>query len=62
MKRPLKAYMKDNKLTVVDLAKRWKTPNITVYAWARGSATPSLRNALRIERLTRGDITVYDWV
>lgn len=59
--KKLKAYMERNNLSAVDFARKIRKPAPSLYAWMRGAATPALKTAIKIEKATNGEVTVYDW-
>ena len=59
--KKLKAYMERNNLNAEGFARKIKKPTPSLYAWLRGSSTPALKTAIRIEKATKGEVTVYDW-
>lgn len=59
--KKLKSYMARNNLSAEMFARRIRKPAPSLYAWLRGSSTPALKTAIRIEKATKGEVTVYDW-
>lgn len=57
----LKSYMKKHKLTQRALAKKLAVTNVSVNYWLSGRNKPKLEMAVRIERATGGEVSVYDW-
>lgn len=59
--KKLKDYLKKNKVTVLELSSKMIVPTITIYMWLNGTSRPSIKNAIKLEKATNGEITVYDW-
>lgn len=53
--------MKKHKLTQRALAKKLAVTNVSVNYWLSGRNKPKLEMAVRIERATGGEVSVYDW-
>lgn len=59
--KKLVRYLKRENMTVAKFAGKLKLPYITVYTWATGKGLPNVANAVKVERATKGAISVYDW-
>jgi plasmid maintenance system antidote protein VapI len=57
----LKQYMIDNNLTEADLAKKLKRHRSIIGKYCAEKVTPTLKMALRIEKITKGAVTAQDW-
>jgi DNA-binding XRE family transcriptional regulator len=58
----LKQYMAENDLTETDMAKKLKRHRSIVGKYCADKVTPTLKMALKIEKLTKGAVTVQDWI
>jgi transcriptional regulator with XRE-family HTH domain len=61
MMTKLYKYLDDNGLKQTFFAKKLKITLSAVNMLALGKSAPSLDLAYRIEELTNGQVTVYDW-
>lgn len=59
--KKLDAYMKLNSIDDRKMAKKCGVSWSAVYAWRKGAATPRVTTAVRVEKATRGAVSVYDW-
>ena len=60
--KKLLSYMKKNNTTLSAVAKAAGIPYVTMYSWKRGVCLPSIANAMKVEKATKGGVTLYDWV
>jgi transcriptional regulator with XRE-family HTH domain len=60
MKR-LEAYMKLKQLDDRALAKLMNVSCSTIYSWRKGVSQPGVVNAVKLEKITRDAVSVYDW-
>ncbi len=60
MKKLVK-FMRKNNLQLETVAMALKVSTGTLHAWTVGRAKPSIVNAINLEKLTGGFVTVYDW-
>lgn len=58
--KKLQKYLKTNK--VKPLAQLLGVTQVTVYNWKKGATIPSVRQAILIDRLTKGQVDVYSWL
>lgn len=58
--KKLKTYLKFNK--VKPLAKLLGVTQVTVYNWKKGATIPNVRQAILLDRLTKGQVDVYSWL
>lgn len=54
--------MKKNNLNSRQFAQELRIPPITVYSWKTGRSRPRLELALLIDKITKGEVSVYDWM
>lgn len=59
--KKLKTYLRKNKMSAYMFSKSLAVTPPTVYNWLSKKTKPSIDDALTIERVTNGAITVYDW-
>lgn len=59
--KKLNSYMKRNKITIRRLSERLGVADATVFHWVHGTTKPGVVLAIRLEKLTRGAVSVYDW-
>ena len=59
--KKLIAYMQANNLDKMKLGKRLGVSPSTVYTWITGANVPRIGVAIRLDRITRGQVSVYDW-
>ena len=57
----LNTYLKKHKLNCRQFAQELKIPPVNVYLWIKGKAKPRVAEAIRIDRLTKGEVSVYSW-
>jgi DNA-binding XRE family transcriptional regulator len=55
-------FMKENKIKAHKLAKKLNVSQATVYTWTSGRSIPGLEAAIKLDRFTRGKVSLYDWV
>lgn len=60
--KSLNRYMKKNNLNSRQFAQELRIPPITVYSWKTGRSRPRLELALLIDKITKGEVSVYDWM
>ncbi len=58
----LAAYLKAKKLTQMAFAELAGVPGPQVSMWLSRRRRPGLASALKIERATRGQVRVQDWI
>ena len=58
----LAAYLKQKKLTQQAFAEAAQVPGPQVSMWLSGRRKPGIASALKIERATRGQVRIQDWV
>lgn len=58
----LKEYLEKNGLSVSDLARALELPHATVLSYVNRTHEPSLKNALKIQRITLGVVHSEDLV
>ena len=54
-------FMKANKISGPTLARKLGVSNATVYLWINGINTPGVVHAIRLDRFSKGHVSVYDW-
>jgi DNA-binding transcriptional regulator YiaG len=54
-------FIRENKVTTTFISKKLKVSVGAVQAWKTGINKPSVDNAYKIEKMTKGKVTVYDW-
>ena len=54
-------YIKQNETDLQRLALQVGVSLATVYTWRAGRSKPSVAHAIKLERITRGAVSVYDW-
>ena len=57
----LAAYIKRNKLSLRDFGSKLGVSHCSVRNWIRGIYMPSLKQAIAIEKETKGFVSVYSW-
>jgi len=62
MQTKLKKYLQHNGITSKWLAEKIGTTPTNMSSIANGKSTPTIRLAHEIEKHTRGNVTLYDWV
>jgi len=55
------AYMKLHNYTDRSMAARVGVSSVSIMYWRLGRRVPTIAFALKIERATKGAVTVYDW-
>lgn len=60
MKKLIK-FMKEEKISGPKLARKLKVSNATIYTWLNNTAIPQIGAAIRLDRLSEGRVSVYDW-
>lgn len=58
----LKEYLEKNGLSVADMARALDLPHATVLSYVNRTHEPSLKNALKIERVTLGVVHSEDLI
>jgi hypothetical protein len=58
----LRGWLKQHGRGAMFLSEMFYVHNPQVYNWLNGKTKPSLWNALRIERLTCGEVVPSDWL
>lgn len=54
-------FMRDMEINDTALAKKLKVSQATIYTWKHGVVTPGVGAAIRLDRLSKGYVSVYDW-
>jgi len=57
----LATYLKRKSLTYREIARKLGLSHTTVHKYLSGDRTPSLKTALKIEQVTKGDVAVSSW-
>jgi transcriptional regulator with XRE-family HTH domain len=60
--KKLNAYLKKNKKLHYRFAVEAGVSPNAVYSWMTGKTKPSLANAYKIEKYTKGEVDLYSWV
>jgi transcriptional regulator with XRE-family HTH domain len=55
----LRQYLKDKKLSVVELANRIGVSRQAVYGWLTGQYRPTYRHALLLHRISGGTLSIH---
>lgn len=58
----LESYMRQEQLTLTELANRLGRPVTTVHGWVHGNRRPGWKEVAEIERATAGAVTAADFV
>jgi len=58
----LNQYLVTNGLSQSDFAKRCSVCQATVHKWIYGLSIPSGKRIMQIHTLTKGDVSLEDWV
>jgi DNA-binding XRE family transcriptional regulator len=61
MKNALTKYLESSGTSHAELAKKLKITRAGVYYWSRGRGVPNVKTAIRLERVTKGAVSVYSW-
>ena len=56
----LKTWMKRNNITIRKMAKDLKISHNSVFKYQKGETSPNIKNALKIEKYTNGQVTIKD--
>lgn len=59
--KSLVRYLKKEKITPQDLSYELQCSTAAVYTWMRGFRKPRVDTAIKLEELTKGKVSVYDW-
>lgn len=57
----LKDYLSKKKLTYRAFSKKVDIDSAQLVRWANGQILPSLKNAYKIYKATRGQVKLHDW-
>ena len=57
----LQKYISENKNAVALIVKKTGICSASIYNWSRGISQPGVVNAIKLERATRGSVSVYSW-
>lgn len=55
-------YMQINKINARHIAQKLDMGLTTVYGWANGSKKPTIKNAAKLQELTKGYVKITDWL
>lgn len=58
----LNQYLVSKQMSQSDFAKRCGVCQATVHKWIYGRSTPSGRRIMEIHRLTKGEVSLDDWI
>ena len=61
MKNTFAKYLETSGMSHADLAKKLKVTRAGVYYWSRGRGVPNVKTAIRLEKVTKGAVSVYSW-
>lgn len=59
--KSLKSYMRKNKLSNAKMADKLGVHYRLIYNWSRGASRPRVETAILLERITKGEVSVYSW-
>lgn len=59
--KSLKSYMRKYHLSNAQMARKIGLSYRCVYNWARGATKPRIDIAIKLEKITKGQVSVYDW-
>ena len=54
-------YLKKHNMNGRQFAQELKVPPVNVYLWLNGKAKPRVEQAIKIDRFTKGAVSVYSW-
>jgi len=58
----LNQYLVSQRMSQSDFAKSCGVCQATVHKWIYGRSIPSGRRIMQIHRLTKGDVSIDDWI
>jgi DNA-binding transcriptional regulator YdaS (Cro superfamily) len=59
--KKLNQYLKKNKINIRQFAQRLEVNPTNVYFWSKGKTKPRVTEAIRMDRMTKGEVSVYSW-
>lgn len=59
--KKINQYIKRNNLNCAKLAKKLGVHRGTVYSWLTGRSAPGVVVAVKLDKISRGEVSVYDW-
>lgn len=57
----LKKLLNSKKVNIYSLAKKTGISPASIYNWSTGKSSPGVLNAIKIEKATKGEVSVYSW-
>lgn len=61
MKNSFKRYLEESGTSHAEIARKLKVTRAGVYYWSRGRGVPNLKVAIKLEKITKGRVSVYSW-
>jgi len=61
MKNPLRQWMDDEGISIIDVAFMIRADPTSIYRWASDKSWPSKRNALKLYKKSRGTVPFTYW-